>query len=473
MKGQSLEVTHSTHVPATGSHTGVAPAHAPPAPHGVTFGAPAPEGPTPLEPPETSEELAPDAETPPDADIAPPEPPPSGSPPIDATLPPASAVLGSRSKTSLPEHAVRNSDAASAATRPSGRENAKLLGRIGPLLHRLDSVARTCHRMRSNRTPTVDGSANFVSHVPSAFVSIDVEATDSRTPAAVAALVTACNQAFPLGTCRLRHAAVGTPERTVTIEWSGPDDRVARVELSRAPTSPPESTRTLEFQPTDSVVERWRAAGYVAGTLAYESVAAEEHIPLKTSGFGSQAGRATTPVPAPRAPTPTLGSPPTTWADLAFTAGPAFHTWRTGGALRAARTLTGPWFVTLAGRYTRESTAAGGAQLTLEWFTPSFGLGWRGRVHPLELGLRIEGAYELTRASARDDLGTGTAWRWTPGLIAGLDFALQLSNWSALVLGGEFGWNGRPVEIVVHDATAGHLNRVSGTVSVGVRAMFR
>lgn len=304
-------------------------------------------------------------------------------------------------------------------------------------------------------------------------MTLDVSATNTGTPDALAALVEACNQAFSRGTCSLgeAHAQAVAPDRTVVVEWS--DERTVRVRLVRSHGETEDAARDLEFQPSDSLVERWRSVGYVAGTLADESLAAQARItphapnpPAKTSPSPKSERTA----PPPNSPARAL---PHTWIDADFGAGPALRVWRLGGLLRGGHLLAGPWFVTLATRYSRQSVRVAAVPLTLQWFTPSIGMGWRENLPPLELNLRSEGFYELTRASAREDQNNASARRSALGVLLGLDLVLQFSDWGALTLGGELAYTGRPIDVRIHDATGGTLSSVGGSVLAGFRTTFR
>lgn len=318
--------------------------------------------------------------------------------------------------------------------------------------------------------------------MPLPFVTIDVSATNTGTPDALAALVEACDQAFSLGTCRLLPNEPGdaAPDRAVTIQWSGADALGAHVELRATPTAPAELTRDLTFQPSDGMVERWRSVGYVAGTLADESLASRQGTRERSKPAPAPApARARSPRPAaPRAIATPPAAPtlPRTWIDAQASASRVLNGWRIGGTVRAGHAIEGPLFGVLGTRYSAGSRDVRGVPLELQWLTPSIGVGWRASpdARHFDFGVRLEVTYELTTASARD-ARTGTtdsARRWAVGAIAGVDAGWRFSEWGELTLGGDTAVTARRIELRIEDQPAGTLPALEARLSAGFRVTF-
>jgi hypothetical protein len=226
----------------------------------------------------------------------------------------------------------------------------------------------------------------------------------------------------------------------------------------------------LVFEPDDSVVERWRSVGYVAGTLADESLAAVSQT--------APAGAMAPPKPAAPPPTPTVPHRPTlppTFIDLQLAVGSAPSGWRMGGLLRGAHMLSGPFFGALGVRYAQQPEDSQG--LRLEWFVPSVGGGLRASPFEaqLDLDFRVELVAELARARASDpETGhTQTRGRWAAGVLTGVDVGWRFAEWGELTVGGEVTHTGRPIEIRLHGRRAGAVSGTTGAVLAGFRATFR
>lgn len=314
--------------------------------------------------------------------------------------------------------------------------------------------------------------------VPLPFVSVDVSAVGGGSPDAVAALIEACDLAFSRGTCGTRDNAPGSrePDRRVSIEWADADQLSAHVELRVDANAAPERTRDLEFQRDDSLIERWRSAGYVAGTLADESLTAAEPpkpSPAPASPVSPAPRRARFVPQPPRALVPAPPTLPPTWVDLQAIAGPTLSGLRIGALVRGGYTITAPVFATFSFRYSFRD--ANGVELS--WIVPSIGAGVRTSPVPdrLDLDLRLELIGEAARASASDPQ-TGRVdadHRWAIGFIAGGDVGWRFAPWGEVTLGGDVAVTGRPIELRVQGRDRGTVSAESASLLAGFRLTFR
>lgn len=321
-----------------------------------------------------------------------------------------------------------------------------------------------------------------------------VESSDLRR-----ALLQACTDTVQVAVCvssdTARHAAA-----LALVFWK-PSGRV-RIEVGSkdAPGGQTWSSRELEFSSKDAPVERWRAAGYAAGTLASlvvrgdragartsppPATAAEDKGGHDAEAPSASADAARTPEPGSAAPTekpaakpppPPLAPEPATerekededqakpsrsyerpaelwqWAfDVAgvYGSGISRKNWRTGGLVRVSRAFGGP-FVTASVGYAWEHLPSSG--IDVKWVSPSIGVGYAiplGKMFTLEA--RAELVAELLHAREVDPT-TGEADsgnQWLGGGRFGAGFAWAPFDAAALFVGGAFSARGPETDMFV------------------------
>src|SRR5688500_16331939 len=110
-------------------------------------------------------------------------------------------------------------------------------------------------------------------------VAVEIAPPDSPKES-VAVLLAACTRAKRRGECVLAADVSGSGTSAVAIvTWQGNARALVEVGLRREG-HPEWRTRTLEFDPNrDDLLERWRAVGFVVGTLANEEAPSSESEP--------------------------------------------------------------------------------------------------------------------------------------------------------------------------------------------------
>jgi hypothetical protein len=280
------------------------------------------------------------------------------------------------------------------------------------------------------------------------------------------------------------------PGVALVVTWK--DEWHVRIAVSAQRGGAAWSSRELEFHDDDARLERWRAAGYAAGTLAAEFItdSANPSLPqvgaAEPSASGTSASAAATPpsqadtgtasVPAPASTGAPANAPPAEprtaasavaetegdgeagepalsrepyrprtlphgAADVGLVVGPAFSAGpgsggtRIGGTVRGAALFEGP-FVTAAAGYAAYSGSEGAPSAS--YVTASAGAGYAAVLGPFDAGVRAELVAERLSANGTASSGrSGTSGRWMGALRGGLDVAWMPLSRAGIVVSGD------------------------------------
>jgi len=334
------------------------------------------------------------------------------------------------------------------------------------------------------------------------------------------ALLQACSDTVQVAVCVNADSARGAAALALVF-WKGSTHARIEVGSKESPGGQTWSSREIDFAPRDALVERWRAAGYAAGTLAsllikrhakgppaeapsIEEKGAASPAGSDTAAPSSPAASATTPaaseskpatpkpVTKPAAPVSAPAAPPRpnadegrnvrepgrrgfwTWAfDAAATVGPGFssNAPRIGGFVRATRAFGGP-FVTASVGYSAER--AGTAPFTSRWLSPALGAG---------LGTEVGGGFSLEARTEvvadwlevhADDPSTGessSSSRWVVGGRAGASVAWAPLDALAVFVGGAIEARGPATDVVVRGVVTTTTSLVTYGAEGGIRVM--
>lgn len=309
-------------------------------------------------------------------------------------------------------------------------------------------------------------------------VAVEIAPPDSPKES-VAVLLAACTRAKRGGECMLAADIAGSGTSAVAIvTWQGNARALVEVGLRREG-HPEWRTRTLEFDPNrDDLLERWRAVGFVVGTLANEEAPSGESEPERTP----KPPESTPPKPAPqkpkqgqpqpRAPEDENSEAPSGEGtageyepafgrargrlDVGAALGPAFDDVRFGGLVRGEVQLPDPLRAQITLRYLERPS--GVEELRAQWITMSAGLGVGFGGERVEFGVALDGRAEYfaaraeRRSTAEADtrwlggIGVGTTLAWMPsatfGFFAGGDLALMFGSTDVRVESRSLGTDG-------------------------------
>jgi hypothetical protein len=280
------------------------------------------------------------------------------------------------------------------------------------------------------------------------------------------------------------------------------------------------TSREIDFAPKDAPLERWRAAGFAAGTLASlvvkgehsragstPATAGEETAPRAAETAAppaaSTGSESTAEAPSKERPSEASGprktSPPepperddegvepphrtTTrvapmwaWAfDAAglFGSGVTMSHPRIGGLVRVNRVFGGP-FVTMSLGYAVERPMFIG--LSMDWILPSLGAGYVARLGPgFSAEVRIELLAELLHGHAVDASrgDQSTAYRWLGGARLGLGAAWTPFDAVSILVGGTLSARGPETDIVMRGVVQASTSIAAYQLEAGVRFMLR
>jgi hypothetical protein len=297
----------------------------------------------------------------------------------------------------------------------------------------------------------------------------------------VAVLLAACSRAKRGGECTLAADVGGSGSSAVAIvTWQGHARALVEVGLRRQG-HPEWRTRTLEFDPNrDDLLERWRAVGFVVGTLANEEAPSAESEAQRTPNAAEPAPKAT---PAEKARQSQAEKPKAADGeenkgpagsdgaageyepafgrargrlDVGASLGPAFDEVRFGGLVRGEVQLPDPVRAQITLRYLERPS--GVEELRAQWITMSAGLGVGFGGERVEFGIALDGRAEYfaaraeRRSAAEADtrwlggVGAGTTLAWMPsatfGFFAGGDLALMFGSTNVRVESRSLGTDG-------------------------------
>jgi hypothetical protein len=321
-------------------------------------------------------------------------------------------------------------------------------------------------------------------------VAVEIAPPDSPKES-VAVLLAACTRAKRGGECVLAADVAGNGTSAVAIvTWQGNARALVEVGLRREG-HPEWRTRTLEFDPNrDDLLERWRAVGFVVGTLANEETPSAESEPERTpkpqesappkapaekAKRGARDGKATELESSDNEVAESTGSGEGTRSDegastryepmfgrargrldVGASIGPAFDEVRFGGLVRAEVQLPDPLRAQITLRYLERPSGA--EELRAQWITMSAGLGVGFGGERIEFGVALDGRAEYfaaraeRRSAAEADtrwlggIGAGTTLAWMPsatfGFFAGADLALMFGSTDVRVESRSLGTDG-------------------------------
>ena len=334
-------------------------------------------------------------------------------------------------------------------------------------------------------------------------------------------LLQACSDTVQVATCVNADSAHGAVALALVF-WKGAAHVRIEVGSKEAPGGQTWTSREIDFAPGDALAERWRAAGYAAGTLASLLVHARAKTGTpaqpgegRASSGSSDAPPATsaTPTMEPHAsasepkpePAPTHERTPAaspvdvrpaasdvgvahstgkqqprrqswTWAiDAALSVGPGIAgigaAPRIGGFARVSRAFGGP-MVTASLGYSEEKTAP--TNLSARWITPALGVGYRAFVGAgFSLEARAEVVAEYLDAIAEDPSTgeRGSASRWLAGGRAGASVAWSPFDPVALVVGGAAEARGPATDLKEHGTVVATTPLFTCALEAGLRVV--
>ena len=301
-----------------------------------------------------------------------------------------------------------------------------------------------------------------------------VEVTAASPEAAqITAMVEACGRAVGHTSCVLARQAPEPPYEAVAIvTWLG-DNRV-RVETAlRSGEHSDWRSRELVFQPSDQELERWRAVGFVVGTLASAAAGAEGSEPAAAPAPAAQPP----PEPPPEPPPAPAPAPPRPAAERMAWLGLG---WFAGDGLDAELERNGAWgrvgirpgaspLVAIAsigyGTSSRPSSALG-----TSFLDAGLGLGVAlvdQRVVAFDLGLEF-GAERFSAQANQAFVGNSSSSRWVGVLRLRPEVSLYWSEMVGTTAFGELSLRGGQTEVTVEGQDAGETSRFGYRFGVGL-----
>lgn len=295
----------------------------------------------------------------------------------------------------------------------------------------------------------------------------------------VVALLGACSRAVADADCVLAaDLSEGGSQAVAIVTWQS--DGRAFVEVGARREGKPEwRSRTVTFGAEDEPIERWRAVGFVVGTLARGEAPGEPEAkpaePTPTSLPTAPESPAVEPpqraraVPVvPRALGNEPGHPALAAVELGAVVGPGMDGLRTGGVLRTRWPLHEPLRSLFALRYVERPADDNG--LRGQWLTVAAGAGAVLGTARAELGISLDARAEYFRASAEDAAGNqGSDSRWLPGFGLGISGAWMPTPAFGLYLGAESAWMLSQTTLKVARRSAGHDRALRAAVDAGIR----
>ena len=308
-------------------------------------------------------------------------------------------------------------------------------------------------------------------------VAVDV-APPTAPREQVVALMAACSRAVAEAQC-LPAAEVtqGQTQAVAIVTWRG--DENVRVEVGlRAEGKPVWRTRNLTFNPDDAVIERWRAVGYVVGTLARDERPADEPEPEVAvepepqppvaPPAAPKPAPAVADTPATNAPAAQPGAPARAAIEVGGVIGPSSNGVRSGGVVRTRWPLPEPLRVLASVRYLARATDETG--LIARWATIGAGVAGVFGTEQLEASAGLELRGEYFQAHAEDASGRSDSKHWfQPGLGLSVSGAFMPTPRVGVYLGGDAGLMLAHTAILVGAAPAVTDRALRFSADAGVR----
>jgi len=325
-------------------------------------------------------------------------------------------------------------------------------------------------------------------------VAVEIAPPDSPKEN-VAVLLAACTRAKRGGECVLAADVAGTGTSAVAIvTWQGNARALVEVGLRRQG-NPEWRTRTLEFDPNrDDLLERWRAVGFVVGTLANEETASPATEPERSPDSAASAS-AKPPADAPKRDEPESPAPDADGAeggggeparapeytpvfgrargrlDVGATLGPAFDEVRFGGLVRGEVQLPDPVRAQITLRYLERPSGA--EELRAQWITMSAGLGLGFGGERFEAGIAVDGRAEYFAARAERRSTAEADTRWLAGVGAGATVAWMPSATFGFFGGGDLALMFGSTDVRIESRSLGSDGMLRYAGEAGIRFRLR
>jgi hypothetical protein len=296
----------------------------------------------------------------------------------------------------------------------------------------------------------------------------------------VAVLLAACSRAVAEAECVLAaDAPAGGTHAVAIVTWRGDAQVLVEVGL-RVAGAPIWRSRSMTFGADDETAERWRAVGFMVGTLARG--AHNEDSEASPAPVVEQPKKATPPASVPNKPppprAPDLEAPPATSTkvaaakaslDVGILASPVWAGARVGGLVRARLPFYG-WLRTVAAlNYSQRSTSDAG--LSGRWVGFALGLGGQIGDGNAEVAGSLDLRADYLRASASDMAREQHVSRVRPGVGLTLSAAWMPSTSLGLFVAGDFALMSSRTDLYVVDRVvqSDPAFRASGEAGVRVR----
>lgn len=358
-------------------------------------------------------------------------------------------------------------------------------------------------------------------------IAVEVLATD-RAREHLSVLLSACTRAAGDAECLSAHELDGQDSRAVAIvTWEG---RRVLIEIGlRQGERPVRRTRTLQFEPSDDLRERWRTVGLVVGTLARPETAVAEQegetsMPLEPSGAApdtnsrdterieqpssdrtrrpdelarrGDSGRPTAtdrdrfadrrrqnmkspkdgsevtpegpdPIDVEPARSSSPVSAPRATLDLGGVLGPGLGGTRSGAVVRGRFLGSEPWAVVFSGRYLERPH--GDASFGGRWASGAAGIGAIFGTDDLQLTTSIDARAEYLQVVARVDGQEESQGRWLAGLGGSVNGGWMASSALGIFLGIDGAWRFGTTQISVKDQSVATDESIQFGAEAGVR----
>ena len=305
-------------------------------------------------------------------------------------------------------------------------------------------------------------------------VVVEVTAASPDAPA-LGAMLEACSRAVGHTPCVLARQAPEPPYEAVAIVTLEGDGRV-RVEVGlRAGEKRPWQSRELVFHDTDLELERWRAVGFVVGTLA--SAAGSEPLEPQAPPPPVEAPPRLAPPPAvsprPRAVAP---SPQRrVWFGLGWFIGDGFDgALERNGAYGRAALRPGAFPIYASASLAYGTTTEDATPLTTTWLDAGLGLGVVAvDSGSLSLDFALEAVAERFSAEASDPfIGSSERERFV-GLVRGRgELGWYWSDYVGASTFGELAWRGGQTGVSLEGSKVGETGRFGYALGLGLGLRF-
>lgn len=289
----------------------------------------------------------------------------------------------------------------------------------------------------------------------------------------VAALLSACSRAVAADCVLAADAPGGGTQAVAIVTWQS--DGGVNVEVGLRRDGKPEwRSRSVTFGAADEPIERWRAVGFVVGTLARGETPGEPPANQEAEPAPKPPEPAPKPPPEPDRITPPLKShavaptyPARAAVELGAVVGPGLDGLRTGGVLRTRWPLYEQLRSVAAFRYVARPSDDRG--LRAQWLTIAAGVGGVLGNADSELGASLDARVEYFRASAEYLGRTGSDSRWLPGFGLSVSGAWMPMPSLGVYLAAEGAWMASRTPITVRGQAAGEDRALRAALDAGVR----